>query len=95
MANFTDILKELHVSSEVSDDITTASNIIVITPERKFNAPSEFNLVLGYAGDINSQVVTFAIPTSHESHALELCGNKKILWKNLTSGASDENDLII
>ena len=90
MANFDAILAGLHDNSEVSDD---ASQAIEITKKRAFVVPADYDLVLGYVGDVNSQVVTFRLPYSHEAHCLHKCAHKVVKWKNLKSGAEGESEL--
>ena len=81
MANFDDILKELHDSATLVD----VDDVIVITPTRQFKVPAEYNLTIAYSGDVNSQIITFKLPFTHEGHSLFHCKNKKIKWKNTQS----------
>ena len=92
MAGFDDILKDLH--SPVQDN-NVRSHININEFTREFEVSSDFNLVLGYAGDINSQIVTFDLPMEWERHVLRDCGYHKIKWKNLTSGVEGQSDLKI
>lgn len=87
--NFDEILNSLHTLAALTDE----DEIIEITSRRAFKVPSEYNLVLGYAGDVNSQIVTFGLPYKHEGHSLINCATKKLRWKNLTSGAEGVSDL--
>lgn len=93
MANFDEILSNLHQSAELTD--TQAAQPIVITSRRVFEIPPDYDLVLGYAGDVNSQLVTFQIPKTHEGHDLAKCHFKKIKWANLTSGTEGVSNLTI
>lgn len=92
MASFDEILKELsnHKNITTQDD---AKDPIVVTAQRQFEVPDNYDLVLGYAGDVNSQIVTFSFPIKHEGHELYFCSNQKLLWKNLTSGAEGKSKL--
>lgn len=92
MASFDEILKDLHGEGI---EVTTkdADGKITITPQRTFSIPGGYNTVLGYVGDVNSQIVTFEIPRYHEGHDLSLCSKRKLKWKNLTSGVEGNNDL--
>jgi hypothetical protein len=90
MANFDEILRNLHDSATLTD----TDGIITITPSRQFQVPADYNLTIGYAGDVNSQIITFKLPQSHEGHSLFNCINKKIKWKNLTSGTEGFSTLI-
>jgi hypothetical protein len=96
MANFDDILNTLHTNATLSDDEmknTTNLHPIVVTSRRAFEIPNDYNLVLGCAGDVNSQIVTFRLPKYHEGHDLSQCDKRKIKWKNLASGAEGDSDL--
>lgn len=97
MAGFDDILNTLHTNATLRDDEmkdTTNLRPIVVTSRRAFEIPNDYNLVLGCAGDVNSQIVTFRLPKFHEGHDLSQCDKRKIKWKNLTSGAEGDSDLI-
>lgn len=91
MANFDDILKNLHNNSTLSD----SDQMIEITAQRTFNVPANYNTVLGYAGDVNSQIVTFKFPLKHEGHNLSECQYKIIKWKNNSSRAEGQSNLQI
>lgn len=92
MTNFDNILASLHDFSALVDE--QSNTPIVITSRRTYEVPQNYDLVLGYAGDVNSQIVTFQLPKTHESHNLFLCANKKLKWKNLASGAEGVSNLI-
>lgn len=92
MADFSEILKQLHADNE---DTTDNDSVIEITSQRTFNIPSDYNLVLGYAGDVNSQVVTFKIPSKHDGHILKDCQHKRIKWKNTADGAEGYSKLTV
>jgi hypothetical protein len=91
MASFDAILNNLHDNSQVRDD---AGQEIEITKKRTFVVPADYDLVLGYVGDVNSQAVTFRFPYTHETHCLYNCTYKVVKWKNLKSGAEGESKLI-
>jgi hypothetical protein len=96
MANFDAILKNLHTSATLSDAEKDAP--IKVSARRIFEVSEDYNTVLGYAGDVNSQIVTFELPKFHEGHDLSLCQNKKLKWKNLrsgTEGVSDLEDIVV
>jgi hypothetical protein len=90
MANFDEILRNLHDSATLTD----TDGIITITPSRQFQVPADYNVTIGYAGDVNSQIITFKLPQHHEGHSLFNCKNKKIKWKNLTSGTEGFSTLV-
>ena len=82
MASFDEILTKLHDNATLSD----SDGIITITPTRQFQVPADYNLIIAYAGDVNSQIITFKLPLTHEAHNLFNCEHKRIKWKNMTSG---------
>jgi hypothetical protein len=90
MASFDEILAQLHTNATLED----VDEAIVITSSRQFQIPANYNLTIGYAGDVNSQIITFNLPLTHESHSLFDCQNKKIKWKNMVSGTEGFSTLI-
>lgn len=107
MSSFENLLKELHNNGMISDsdkvvvinpsteEETTQTAAIEITNKRQFIIPEDYNLVLAYEGDINSQIVTFSLPKFHENHELALCKNKKLLWNNVSAKTEGVSDLIL
>lgn len=93
MANFDDILNGLHTASTLTD--TQIETPIIITARRTFEVQPDYDLVLGYVGDVNSQLVTFQFPKTHEGHNLSECAFKKIKWQNLASGTEGVSDLTV
>ena len=91
MPTFDDILKELHNKEGVIMNDT--DKLIEINSKRQFVVPSDYNLVIAYAGDVNSQIVTFKLPRFHEGHDLSKCGIKGIKWKNISSNNEDWSSL--
>ncbi len=87
MASFDELLQNLHGNGKSISTMDDAGQVITITSKRAFEVPKDYNLVLAYAGDVNSQIVTFALPLTHEGHELSACINKKVKWKNLASGS--------
>lgn len=92
MANFDEILANLHENAILID--TEKTMPIRITSNRTFEIPQGYNTVLAYAGDVNSQIVTFELPRYHEGHDLFMCSNKKLKWKNKESGVEGSSQLI-
>lgn len=90
MASFDNLLKGIH--SGVQDTATINDNYIMINEQRKF-VPVEFDTTIAFEGDINSQKITFKLPKLHENHELSNCANKKIRWKNLSSGVEGNSNL--
>lgn len=81
MADFENELKQLHDSFVLSD----TDNAITITPSREFKLPDTFNTLIAYEGDVNSQIITFVLPASHEGHPLANCSNHELKWTNTSS----------
>lgn len=92
MANFDEILEELHDNATLTDQ---AESCVIVDNKRNFIIPEGYDTVLAYSGDVNSQIVTFQIPKFHEGHDLSKCEYKKLKWKNLTSGFEGSSDLIV
>ena len=92
MANFDDMLAKLHNTVLADEESSTP---IVVNKQRKFEIPSTYNTVIAHAGDVNSQIITFRLPLSHEGHPLNQCPYKKIKWKNLGCYAEGSNDLTV
>lgn len=85
MANFDNLLKGLHSEyGAIKDD--EIINAIVVAADRKLEIPKGFNTVIAYEGDINSQIITFDCPATHEGHDLTGCSHKRVRWTNLASG---------
>lgn len=92
MASFDALLNNLHGLGTKTQTLDN-DGAIEITPQRQFNVPKEYNTVLAYAGDVNSQIVTFLFPLRHENHELMQCTNKKLKWRNISSGTEGTSDL--
>ncbi len=92
MASFDDILNQLHNFAELSD--TEAETPIIITSTRAFEVPTDYNTVIGHEGDVNSQIISFRIPLTHEGHSLADCSHKRLKWKNLSSGFEGTSTLV-
>jgi hypothetical protein len=90
MASFDDILANLHDNAKLTDK----DDVIEITSARKFVIPSNFDMTLAYVGDVNSQVVRFDIPSTHEGHELGACTYKKLRWRAMANGTEGTSDLI-
>ena len=93
MMDFDSLLSKLHSGGNTLID-DEANTPIVVTQRREFVIPEGFDLTIGYAGDVNSQSITFKIPKLHDSHDLSACGFKCLRWKNLTSGIEDLSTLV-
>lgn len=91
--NFDVLLENLHIGGSVKLQDAESNSPIMINERREFIVPSNFNTVIAYEGDINSQIITFDLPLFHEGHDLSKCSYKKLLWKNLSSGIEGKADL--
>lgn len=85
MANFDTLLKGLHGEYGATKD-DDAINAIVVTADRRLEIPADFNRIIAYEGDINSQIITFDCPAAFDGHDLTSCAYKKVRWTNLASG---------
>ena len=94
MTDFDKLLSQIHDSgSALEDSEGNDGYVIKINNKREFEIPDSFNKIIAYAGDVNSQIITFQIPKTHEGHDLEKCAYKCLRWKNLTSGIEDLSTL--
>jgi hypothetical protein len=71
MANFDTILNKLHDFATLKDE--EANTPIIINNKRNFEVPANYNLTIAHAGDVNSQIITFRLPLTSESHLLSKC----------------------
>jgi hypothetical protein len=86
MANFDSLLSGLHEG--VGGAIRAGESAdLIVNIKRQFSAAADFNTVIGYEGDINSQIIVIELPETHAGHQLSLCGNQELKWKNLSNGA--------
>ena len=90
---FEEMLAELHSDGLAS--LNESNDFIEVDLQRKFIVQENYDTVLAYEGDINSQIVSFKLPLKHEDHDLSSCNYKKIRWKNLASGTEGINSLTI
>lgn len=91
MAGFDDILQNLHGGVTVQDD----DQYIIVESNRTITVPQDYDTLLGYVGDVNSQVVAFQLPLKHKGHQLSECSYKRIKWKNLNNDTEGQTDLIV
>jgi hypothetical protein len=95
MANYEHIINGIHndhTSGYVSDE---HEYITIDKKTRGIKVPADFNTTIAFAGDINSQALTFECPWQYDQHSLFDCSEKKIHWYNTGSKIEGENDLII
>lgn len=96
MANFDEMIKSLHDDKgSLADDglLVDPKGIITINDKRQFIPSTNFNPVIGYEGDVNSQIITFDLPATVEGHELTECKNKIIKWSNLQNGLEGRSKL--
>lgn len=95
MANFDEILKNLHGNGIVdpTGEDGTPLEYITVNEKREFIFSENFNKLIAYEGDINSQVISFKLPAIHEGHDLSTCSNKVVRWNNLGSKIEGTSDL--
>ena len=91
MATFDQLLQDLHSNANVTD---TAAAYIEITEKRQLVPTSDFDTVIAYEGDINSQIIYFKPWPSADGHDLTSCENKELKWKNLSSKVEGTSSLI-
>lgn len=86
MAKFDALLNQIHQSTQTGALAVDEDIYIKIDKNRQFVVPDDFNPIVAYEGDVNSQVITFTCPAVAEGHRLADCANKKLRWCNLASG---------
>jgi hypothetical protein len=89
---YSNLLRGLHDGSELTESETGLVKLNSTT--RTFEFPEGYNKVIAYEGDINSQFITFEMPTTHEGHQLKNCAHKKVRWYNVGSGAEGTTELL-
>lgn len=96
MANFDSLLRNLHndIEDEDTDMITSSLTAdLIVNTKRQFSAADGFDTIIGYEGDINSQIIVIELPETHAGHKLSLCAHKELKWKNLSNGAEGTSTL--
>ena len=88
---FDELLQNLHSGAQSKDD--NESLVIEVTDSRQFKLPEGFEKTIAYEGDVNSQIITFKLPSTADGHPLKLCGNKKLRWINMSSGNEGSSKL--
>lgn len=99
MTAFDDMIKDLHGTNEstLADPAVKDGEpieYIRIGSNRIFEFIGDFNKTIAYEGDVNSQIITFELPTIHEGHQLYSCNYKTIRWANKNAGTDGVEDLI-
>ena len=92
--NFSDLIKSLHTTTTGGNIVDSGDdNYIEITTQRQFIPSANFDGIIAYEGDVNSQIITFKNIKTYDTHILSNCNNHEIRWKNLSSGAEGVSTL--
>ena len=81
MNNFDEILKDIHNGVGITLADADSENPIIVDTTRKFNIPENFDKIIAYVGDVNSQIITFQLPRYQDGHDLTSCQYKKLNGK--------------
>lgn len=92
MTDYTLIIEGIH-SETGNGGVTDEHGYITIDEKRQLTPPEGFNPIIAYAGDINSQIVSFLCPIEYDGHSLRDCSNHEIRWYNSGSGIGDTSEL--
>ena len=85
MANFDTLLKSLHDDGQDEDTdmiIGSTTANLKVDAKRQFSVVGNFDTIIGYEGDINSQIIVIELPETHAGHQLSSCTNRELKWKN-------------
>jgi hypothetical protein len=96
MASFDKMIESLHNNTGKLEDeglLVDPKGVITINDKRQFIPSANFNPIIGYEGDVNSQIITFDLPATIEGHDLTQCDNKIIKWSNLQNGLEGRSKL--
>lgn len=96
MTNFDTLLKSLHDDGQGEDTdmiVGSATANLKVDAKRQFSVVGDFDTIIGYEGDINSQIIVIELPEVHAGHQLSSCANKELKWKNLSNGAEGVSSL--
>lgn len=92
--NFESLLNSLHANAALTDS-AEIDNYVEINSKRQFVISPNFNTIIAYEGDINSQIITFKSVRYSDGHDLYACQNHEIRWKNLASGIEGTSKLLV
>lgn len=93
MADFDSLLSGLHETKVGGEVLAGESADLVVNTKRQFSAAEDFDTIIGYEGDINSQIIVIEMPATHAGHQLSLCDHKELKWKNLSNSAEGTSTL--
>lgn len=80
------------IHNEAVVEMLDTDGVIVINNKRQFELPENFDTVIGYEGDVNSQIIRFAYPESWEGHDLTACQHR-LRWYHSGNNQSGYVDL--
>ena len=96
MASFDSLLSSIHSGFSATDEGTNdIKKSIKINAKRQFVPGEDFDTVIAYEGDINSQIVSFWCEGYIDNHELYSCTNHELRWKNLASGTEGTSKLTL
>lgn len=81
---------QIHNAAAV--EMLDSDDVININNKRQFELPENFDTVIGYEGDINSQIIRFTYPESWEGHDLTACKHR-LRWYHSGNNQSGHVDL--
>ena len=93
--DFSKLISSLHDSTGTLADNFNDDTILVVDNKRQITAGKDFDTVIAYEGDINSQIITIKISRTYDTHDLSQCDYKELRWKNLGSGIEGVSKLLI
>ena len=93
--DFSKLISSLHDSTGTLADNFNDDTILIVDNKRQITAGKDFDTVIAYEGDINSQIVTIKINRTYDAHDLSLCAYKELRWKNLGSGVEGVSKLLV
>lgn len=94
MASFDELLSNLHNASNIYENPQLYGDpYLEIGDNRQFIPKENFNTIIAYEGDINSQIVSFGCHVMADNHNLWYCENHDLKWKNLSSGVEGVSPL--
>jgi hypothetical protein len=94
LKNFSTLIGDLHNNAILTDSVSD-DTILIVDNKRQITAGKDFDTVVAYEGDINSQIVTIKINCTYDAHDLSMCTYKELRWKNLGSGVEGVSNLVV
>lgn len=84
--NFSELIGKLHNNTAKLAESVNETNLLIVNNKRQISATENFDTVIAYEGDINSQIITIQCPLFYDQHDLSACAKKELKWKNIASG---------